>query len=63
MKILLAPSETKQSGGSAPFRLESLLFEALLPYRSKLLHTYTNIIQKGDIAELSEMSPLWMILV
>lgn len=55
MKILLAPSETKQSGGSAPFRLESLLFEALLPYRSKLLHTYTNIIQRGDISELSEM--------
>ncbi len=55
MKILLAPSETKQSGGSAPFRLEHLLFEALLPYRSKLLHTYTNIIQRGDIAELSEM--------
>ena len=55
MKILLAPSETKQSGGGAPFRLERLLFEALLPYRSKLLHTYTNIIQRGDIAELSGM--------
>ena len=55
MKILLAPSETKTSGGSAPFKLESLLFEALLPHRSKLLHTYMNIVQKGDMAELSAM--------
>ena len=55
MKILLAPSETKQSGGSAPFRLESLLFDALLPHRTKLLHTYTNILQKGDLAQLSAM--------
>jgi cytoplasmic iron level regulating protein YaaA (DUF328/UPF0246 family) len=55
MKILLAPSETKISGGEAPFRLEELLFKELLPYRKELLHTYMNILQKGDMAELSAM--------
>jgi len=55
MKILLAPSETKTSGGSAPFRLETLLFEELLPHRTKLLHTYMNILQKGDMHALSAM--------
>ena len=55
MKILLAPSETKKSGGTAPFRLEDLLFDALLPHRTKLLHTYINILQKGDMKELGAM--------
>ncbi|MCF6206467.1 MAG: YaaA family protein [Sulfurovum sp.] len=55
MKILLAPSETKKSGGKAAFKLETLLFEALLPYRKELLHTYMNILQKGDMRELSAM--------
>jgi len=55
MKILLAPSETKISGGEAPFKLEALLFKELLPYRTKLLHTYMNILQKGDMSELSKM--------
>ncbi len=55
MKILLAPSETKISGGTEPFRLDTLLFDALLPYRTKLLHAYMNMLQKGDIAQLSKM--------
>ena len=55
MKILLAPSETKKSGGELSFRLEDLLFEELLPYRTKLLHTYINVLQKGDMAALSKM--------
>jgi len=55
MKILLAPSETKRSGGEVPFRLDTLLFQALLPYRTKLLHTYSNLLQKGDIAILSTL--------
>ena len=55
MKILLAPSETKRSGGDAPFKLESLLFEELLPHRTKLLHTYINILQKGELQVLSKM--------
>ena len=55
MKILLAPSETKKTGGTAPFDHSTLLFETLLPYRTKLLHTYMNVLQKGDRKELSKM--------
>ena len=55
MKILLAPSETKKSGGESAFKLENLLFEALLPHRAKLLHSYMNILQKGDMTVLSKM--------
>ncbi len=55
MKILLAPSETKQCGGTTPFRLERLLFEALTPHRERLLEHYTAIIQEGDMASISAM--------
>ena len=55
MKILLAPSETKKSGGAASFSPNTLLFEALLPHRTKLLHAYINVLQKGDIPTLSKM--------
>jgi len=55
MKILLAPSETKQIGGDEKFKIESLLFNSLTPNRLKLIHLYTNIIQKGDIKVLSKM--------
>lgn len=55
MKILLAPSETKKSGGALSFNLEGLLFDELLPHRTKLLHTYINVLQKGDIPTLSKM--------
>ena len=55
MKILLAPSETKHPGGDQPFRIDALLFDALLPLRQELLHAYTNILQKRDHAELSTL--------
>jgi len=55
MKILLAPSETKKPGGDLSFNPSTLLFESLLPYRTKLLHTYMNLLQKGDIPTLSKM--------
>jgi len=55
MKILLAPSETKKSGGDVSFNPNTLLFETLLPHRTKLLHTYINILQKGDMPTLSKM--------
>lgn len=55
MKILLAPSETKKSGGNASFNPNTLLFEALLPHRTKLLHAYINVLQKGDMVALSKM--------
>ena len=55
MKILLAPSETKKTGGDLSFDPSTLLFEDLLPHRTKLLHMYINILQKGDIPTLSKM--------
>jgi cytoplasmic iron level regulating protein YaaA (DUF328/UPF0246 family) len=55
MKILLAPSETKKSGGEIPFHPNALLFKELTPYRLKLLHTYINILQQGDMQVLAKM--------
>ena len=55
MKILLAPSETKKSGGEHSFDPSTLLFKALSPYRMKLLHTYINVLQQGDMTVLSKM--------
>ena len=55
MKILLAPSETKKPGGDQSFRIETLLFESLLPARQSLLLAYMNVLQRGDTAELSRM--------
>jgi len=55
MKILLAPSETKRSGGKNSFDPSTLLFESLTPHRMKLLHTYINILQQGDMQVLSKM--------
>jgi len=55
MKILLAPSETKKTGGEDSFNPNGLLFEELAPHRMKLLHTYINILQQGDMQVLSKM--------
>ena len=55
MKILLAPSETKKKGGDFSFDPATLLFNALQPHRNTLLHAYTNVLLKGDIAILSKM--------
>jgi len=55
MKILLAPSETKKSGGKDSFDPTSLLFESLAPHRMKLLHTYTNVLQQNDMQVLEKM--------
>jgi len=55
MKILLAPSETKKSGGEQPFNPNDLLFKELSPQRMKLLHTYINVLQQGDMQVLSKM--------
>ena len=55
MKILLAPSETKKSGGILSFNPSTLLFESLLPHRTKLLHSYINVLQQGDMQVLSKM--------
>ena len=55
MKILLAPSETKKSGGELPFHPNQLFFKELAPSRMKILHTYINILQQGDMQVLSKM--------
>jgi len=55
MKILLAPSETKKSGGDTSFDPNCLIFNDLAPHRMKLLHTYINILQQEDISILSKM--------
>jgi len=55
MKILFSPSEAKKSGGELSFNPSSLLFEDLAPHRIKLLHTYTNVLQQGDMQVLSKM--------
>ena len=55
MKILLAPSETKKTGGEASFNLNELLFEELAPARKQLLHTYINILQQGNMQVLSKI--------
>jgi len=55
MKILLAPSETKKTGGELSFNPNTLLFEELTPQRMKLLHSYTNVLQQGDMRVLSKL--------
>jgi len=55
MKILLAPSETKQTGGELSFNPNTLFFEKLAPHRKKLLHTYINVLQQGELQVLSKM--------
>ena len=55
MKILLAPSETKKSGGELSFNPQTLLFDSLAAHRMKLLHTYINVLQQGDMQVLSKM--------
>ena len=55
MKILLAPSETKKSGGEHSFNPNTLLFKSLAPVRKQLLHTYVNVLQQGDMQMLSKM--------
>jgi cytoplasmic iron level regulating protein YaaA (DUF328/UPF0246 family) len=55
MKILLAPSETKKTGGEFSFDPSALLFKELQPHRTTLLHAYTNVLQKGDMTALSKM--------
>ncbi len=55
MKILLAPSETKKSGGELSFNPNTLLFSDLAAHRMKLLHSYINVLQQGDMQVLSKM--------
>ncbi len=56
MKILLAPSETKQEGGEESFKLESLfLSQELTPARAELFKAYNRVVTSGNIEQLSKM--------
>ena len=55
MKILLAPSETKKSGGELSFNPSTLLFDTLAHDGVYFLHTYTNVLQQGNMQTLSKM--------
>ena len=55
MKILLAPSEGKRSGGEGCFDPCALLFDALCPLREELLDLYEGILERGDPKELQDL--------
>ncbi|RLA68404.1 MAG: peroxide stress protein YaaA [Epsilonproteobacteria bacterium] len=55
MKILLAPSESKKSGGKHSFDPYDLLFDTLSSKRKELLSLYTDILQEGNMQTLSKM--------
>jgi cytoplasmic iron level regulating protein YaaA (DUF328/UPF0246 family) len=55
MKILLAPSESKNSGGSGKFTLEQLSFRELTPTRKELVAKYEQILQSGNIEQIKEL--------
>ncbi|TQV61834.1 MAG: YaaA family protein [Sulfurovum sp.] len=53
LKILLAPSETKKSGGDIAFSVENLLFSQLTQTRKELIENYDNIVTSFDEKQLS----------
>jgi len=55
MTILLAPSETKQKGGTGRFDPARLLFPELSPLRTELLDYYRTILRRGDPKELQAL--------
>jgi cytoplasmic iron level regulating protein YaaA (DUF328/UPF0246 family) len=55
MKILLAPSESKRSGGAGAFDPCRLLFESLCPLRRELLERYRELLREGDPDSLREL--------
>jgi len=55
MKILLAPSETKNEGGRGKFNIESLIFPQINSSRETLLNEYLNLIKERDLEKLSKL--------
>jgi len=55
MKILLAPSETKTSGGEGFFSLDSLFLKSLFSSRKELIEHYQHTIETAEIELLSSM--------
>jgi len=55
MKILLAPSESKQAGGEGIFHPCRLLFEPLCPLRQELLERYVEQVRSSGPGVLREL--------
>jgi len=55
MKILLAPSETKTSGGLDKFDFSTLLFSELSEIRENIVQKYSQLIQNSDRQALSKL--------
>ncbi len=55
MKFLLAPSETKISGGEFVFELDKLIFKELTPVREKLINEYQTLLNSNDMQSISKM--------
>ncbi len=55
MKILLAPSESKNSGGEGKFDLGQLSFQELTPTREVLAKSYEEILQSNNIEAIKEL--------
>ena len=54
MKILLAPAETKNEGGTEnPFSKENFFLEENFSFREEVLNTYENYVQSLSLEELS----------
>ena len=55
MKILLAPSETKNIGGEEIFNLEKLFLPEINSTRKEIFNEYKKVINKNNISELSKL--------
>jgi cytoplasmic iron level regulating protein YaaA (DUF328/UPF0246 family) len=55
MKILLAPSETKNSGGQDCFNINNLSFTDLNTLRINLIETYNQIITDNNIDKIKKL--------
>ena len=55
MKILLAPSEGKRSGGKGRFDVSALLFETTHPLRAPIIEAYREIVRTGDTHVLAKL--------
>ncbi len=55
MKILLAPSETKQKGGEHSFDITKLFLKELTPTREKIFLRYKKVIEEQNFDKLSKL--------
>jgi cytoplasmic iron level regulating protein YaaA (DUF328/UPF0246 family) len=55
MKILLAPSETKNSGGNGSFAINELSFDALNQTRELMIDKYNAIVSSNDLVKIQKI--------